>query len=133
MPPFEKGQPRPPNAGRRAGTPNKFTQLKLDFLAALDAIDKKKGRVAVITALATAEPEIFWRLIGKLIPSSVMIAGDEDGAPVQIVTKRDLPSMTNAYAALLRGERVMLAPPDPEEVEKEIAEIVAEKDETNEG
>jgi hypothetical protein len=28
MPPFAKGKPRPPNAGRRAGTPNKATQAQ---------------------------------------------------------------------------------------------------------
>ena len=73
---FQKGVPRPPNSGRRAGTPNKATQsIKSAFKEAFD----KRGGVAALMAWAQKNPTEFYRLVTKLIPTEI---SGVDGAPI---------------------------------------------------
>ena len=69
---FPKGAPRPANAGRRAGVPNKVTvELKTMILNALDAA----GGQDYLQAQANDNPTAFLTLIGKVLPSEIKGAG----------------------------------------------------------
>ena len=74
---FEKGKPRPKNAGRKKGTPNKFTTLKDAFINAFNskAMGGEKGMTAVFSANSFTKRE-FYKLISKMLPSNVTVDGD---------------------------------------------------------
>lgn len=74
---FVKGEPRPKNAGRKKGTPNKFTTLKQAFLDAFQdkKIGGKKGMVEVFSKNDMRKIE-FFKLISKMLPSNVTVDGD---------------------------------------------------------
>ena len=69
---FEKGKPRPKNAGRKKGTPNKFTTLKQAFINAYNskAMGGEKGMTEVFSANSFTKRE-FYKLISKMLPSNV--------------------------------------------------------------
>ena len=74
---FVKGEPRPKNAGRRKGTPNKFTTLKQAFLNAFNSekMGGEKGMTEVFAANSFTKRE-FYKLISKMLPSNVTVDGD---------------------------------------------------------
>lgn len=74
---FKKGDPRPPNSGRKKGTPNKFTTLKQAFLDAFQdqKIGGRKGMVEVFSKNDIRKIE-FFKLISKMLPSNVTVDGD---------------------------------------------------------
>lgn len=74
---FEKGKPRPKNAGRKKGTPNKFTTLKQAFINAFNskAMGGEKGMTEVFSANSFTKRE-FYKLISKMLPSNVAMELD---------------------------------------------------------
>ena len=74
---FVKGEPRPKNAGRKKGTPNKFTTLKQAFINAFNskAMGGEKGMTDVFSANSFTKRE-FYKLISKMLPSNVTVDGD---------------------------------------------------------
>jgi hypothetical protein len=80
-------KPRPgdgtPGPGRKKGVPNKVTgQLKEMILKALD----DAGGAAYLLEQAKGNPNAFLTLVGKVLPMT--IAGDPDGAPVQVTWQK---------------------------------------------
>ena len=76
--PFEKGVPRHPDAGRRAGTPNKATAaVKAALMRALEA-DAEDGGEAFFAGLRESDPRTFATLVSKLIPVEQKLSGDSD-------------------------------------------------------
>lgn len=74
---FEKGKPRPKNAGRKKGTPNKFTTLKQAFINAFNS--KEMGGEKGMTEAFSRNPftrREFYKLISKMLPSNVTVDGD---------------------------------------------------------
>ena len=64
---------RPPNAGRKPGTPNKFTvELKAMIEGALEEVGGQK----YLVGLARKSPEIFVHLLGKLLPKQLEHSGE---------------------------------------------------------
>lgn len=75
---FKKGQPRPANAGRKKGTPNKFTRdIKEALLHAFNAA----GGQSWFLNLARKDKRSFAALVGKLLPTQVTGAG---GGPLVV-------------------------------------------------
>lgn len=81
--PFKRGNP-----GRPKGTTNKFTDLKKEFLAVFEKIEKeskKKNQAKKIDGLfewATKNSRnqgLFYQMISKMLPSSLVGGQDEDG------------------------------------------------------
>jgi len=74
---FVKGEPRPKNAGRKKGTPNKFTSLKQAFINAFNSekMGGEKGMTEVFAANSFTKRE-FYKLISKMLPSNVTVDGD---------------------------------------------------------
>ena len=74
---FEKGKPRAKNAGRKKGTPNKFTTLKQAFINAFNSekMGGEKGMTEVFSANSFTKRE-FYKLISKMLPSNVTVDGD---------------------------------------------------------
>lgn len=69
--------------GRVPGTKNKIPlELKEAILTAMDKAGGKEGRVGYLLKLAHKRPEIFVRLIEKLMPTQVT---GKDGGPVRVV------------------------------------------------
>ena len=75
---WKKGEPRPPNAGRKKGTPNRVTGLLRDQI--LQALDKEGG-VAYLRDLARKEPSSFATLLGRVLPLQVT---GSDGGPLAV-------------------------------------------------
>ena len=77
MPKFKKGKPRAKNAGRKKGTPNKFTTLKDAFINAFNSTEMggEKGMTKVFSANSFTKRE-FYKLISKMLPSNVTVDGD---------------------------------------------------------
>jgi hypothetical protein len=74
---FVKGKPRVPTAGRRAGTPNKFTKgVKEMVLAALD----QASGIKYLVEQSQKNPVAFLGLVGKILP--LQLTG-KDGGPIQ--------------------------------------------------
>ena len=99
---FPRGKPRPPDSGRKRGTPNKVTrELREMVLAALD----KAGGETYLLAQARAEPASFLALLGKCLPKDVNLKGS-GVLKVRIVdpTRRDRqPTLTRKDSASGRG------------------------------
>jgi hypothetical protein len=75
---FEAGKPRPKNAGRRKGTPNKTTvRVKEAVLAAFDQI----GGEQYLMTVALRDPRTFCTLLGRILPTEISGPG---GDPVEI-------------------------------------------------
>jgi len=74
---FKKGEKKPPNSGRKKGTPNKFTTLKQAFINAFnsEAMGGEKGMTEVFAATNFTKRE-FYKLISKMLPSDVRIDGE---------------------------------------------------------
>lgn len=72
-----------PGPGRPKGVPNKVTgQLKEMILKALD----DAGGADYLLEQAKSNPNAFLTLVGKVLPMT--IAGDPDGAPVQVTWQK---------------------------------------------
>lgn len=72
--------------GRVKGVPNKSTALLKDaILQAATRAGGKTGLVGYLTVQATANPQSFLPLLGKVLP--MQLAGEGDG-PLQVVIKR---------------------------------------------
>ena len=69
--PFKKGEH---TAGRQPGTPNKFTNLKNDFLAAYEMI----GGKAALAEWGKTHKREFFQLVAKMLPNNVNFG---DGTP----------------------------------------------------
>jgi len=83
---FKKGKEK--TGGRKKGVPNKLTDLRKEFLATFDKIEresKKKNRTKKVDSLfewATKNPRnqgMFYQMISKMLPSSLVGGQDEDG------------------------------------------------------
>ena len=74
---FKKGHKKLPKAGRKKGTPNKFTTLKQAFLDAFNSKEMggEKGMTKVFAANSFTKRE-FYKLISKMLPSNVTVDGD---------------------------------------------------------
>lgn len=85
---FEKGKPRPEGAGRKAGTPNKYTG---NVKAMFDEVIHRKGGADGLEAWANANPDEFWKQVAKMLPKDVVVTGG-DGEPIKIVIVTGVPS-----------------------------------------
>jgi hypothetical protein len=75
-----------PGPGRPKGVPNKSTTLLKDaILQAAHNAGGEKGLVGYLTAQATASPQSFLPLLGKVLPMQVT---GEDGGPIQIILNK---------------------------------------------
>ena len=82
---FEKGQPRPANAGRKPGSRNKTTAaVKAALLRALQAGEEDGGE-KFFSSLREEDPKTFAALVGKLIPTEQQVTGGD----VPLVVLRD--------------------------------------------
>lgn len=80
------GKPNP-NAGRRAGTPNKITHdIKTMVLTALNKADPKGG-AEYLRKQAIKQPVAFMGLLGKILPTQITGAG---GGPIRIADEASL-------------------------------------------
>jgi hypothetical protein len=71
-----------PGPGRPKGVPNKNTTLLKDaILAAATKAGGKEGLVGYLVTQATANPQSFLPLLGKVLP--MQITG-EDGGPIKV-------------------------------------------------
>lgn len=85
-----KGKPGP---GRPKGQPNKTTALLKDaILQAATKAGGKDGLVGYLTMQATANPQSFLPLLGKVLPMQVT---GEDGGPIRTVTRVELVTLTS--------------------------------------
>jgi hypothetical protein len=83
--PWEKGKPRPAGAGRKKGTPNKFTRT---FKEAVMIAFQERGGVKQMKVWAGKNETEFYRICARLIPTE--ISGPEGGAlPVHITKTID--------------------------------------------
>lgn len=62
---FKKGDPRPANAGRRKGTPNKVTTDMREAMA--EAFERKGG----VEYLLTLDDELFVKMLSRMVPNEV--------------------------------------------------------------
>jgi len=74
---FQKGDKKPPNSGRKKGTPNKFTTLKQAFINAFNSKEMggEEGMTKVFATNNFTKRE-FYKLISKMLPSNVTVDGD---------------------------------------------------------
>lgn len=76
------GRIKPPNAGRKKGTPNKITtSLKEMIVTALS----EEGGVNYLRRIAREEPVAFCGLLGKIIPLQIEASKE----PLVIVTRME--------------------------------------------
>lgn len=87
---FQKGEPRPANAGRRKGTPNKSTAAIKQ--AWIDAFVHRGGVQGLIDWAAT-NPDEFYKQIAKFIPMEVTGA---EGAPLTEIVVRIVDAKADA-------------------------------------
>jgi hypothetical protein len=76
---FKKGTPKPPNAGRKKGQPNRTTTLLKDaILQAATLLGQdgkgKDGLVGYLKMLAIKERAVYARLLEKVLPMQVNVA-----------------------------------------------------------
>ncbi len=82
---FKEGEPRPLNAGRKKGTPNKFTSIKQSFLDAFkdERVGGTEGLVLWILD-NKRNRAMFYSWVTKMLPSSITGGDDEKGKPLPI-------------------------------------------------
>lgn len=86
--PFEKGQPRPANAGRRKGTLNVATLEFKDTLARILAEPKTEGKLRdLLDSDDPADRATFWRMAAKFVPAKV--EAEVRGTMIQLVDLSD--------------------------------------------
>ena len=87
-PNWTKGKPRPEKAGRKKGTPNKFTDLKQAFLDVFDQIEKKslekESEVKSFFQWAIKNDRnqgTFYQMVAKMLPTNLTgdLLPDVDG------------------------------------------------------
>jgi hypothetical protein len=67
---FEKGKPRPENAGRKEGSVNKLTKtVKERVLEVFNELQEDKE--ANLLSWAKTEPTEFYKIAAKLIPADI--------------------------------------------------------------
>lgn len=89
---FEKGKPRLPNAGRKAGTPNKVTAtVRETFLKVFGELQSDPK--ANLLVWAQGNPTEFYKLSSKLIPVDMAVQG---GLTLNVVTGVPRPADNNA-------------------------------------
>lgn len=71
---FKRGQPRPKGAGRKKGTPNKYTDLKTAYLKAFEESGGVEELVRWIEK-SSRNRGIFYQMITKLFPVSMEHSG----------------------------------------------------------
>ena len=76
----------PVSPGRPKGAPNKTTQALKDMI--LSALDKSGG-VSYLVEQAATNPNAFMSLVGKVLPMTVMGAGEDGSHLVTINVKFD--------------------------------------------
>ena len=75
---FKKGEPRPPNAGRKKGSVNKATaSIKQAFKEAFEEL----GGATALAEWARDNPTEFYRLSARLIPTELT---GLDGGPIAL-------------------------------------------------
>lgn len=75
-----------PGPGRPKGLPNKTTALLKDaILQAAEKAGGKEGMIGYLTTQATANPQSFLPLLGKVLPMQVT---GEDGGPLQVIINK---------------------------------------------
>jgi len=84
---FKKGHPKLPKAGRKKGTPNKFTTLKQAFLDAFNSkeIGGTQGLIDVFGKSDFTKRE-FFKLISKMLPSNMDI---EHSGNINLIVSND--------------------------------------------
>jgi hypothetical protein len=73
---FKPGKPRPANAGRKAGTPNRHTALLKDAILQAAAGAGGGDLVAYLQQQAKENPGPFLALLGKVLP--LQVTGERD-------------------------------------------------------
>lgn len=63
---FKAGDPRPPNAGRKLGQPNKLTMSAKE---AFDKVFQDRGGSEALLEWSKDNPTDFYKLYGKMIPT----------------------------------------------------------------
>lgn len=69
--PFEKGMPRPPGAGRKKGTPNKSTVLRIDEALLAEGIEPVSEILKILQSGSlkpVAEVRIWLKLMAFIYP-----------------------------------------------------------------
>ena len=66
--PFAKGAQRPPNSGRKKGTPNAVTRAAKVFVG--DLCDDPKVQAAVRRRILKGETAGFFRALDKVVPDA---------------------------------------------------------------
>jgi hypothetical protein len=80
---WPKGKPRPPNSGRKAGTPNKATcAAKEAFALAFEGM----GGIPAFTTWAKANETEFYKLYARLIPVD-LTASQGEGGPLRVIVE----------------------------------------------
>ena len=79
---FAKGKPRPPNAGRRRGTPNKVTQTLAD---AIDTAFHAVGGAEYLEKIALTNSKAFCALLGRRLPKDLTLQSD-GSVLIQVIT-----------------------------------------------
>lgn len=86
---FKKGQPRPANAGRRKGTPNKITT---DVKRALLQAFTQLGADKYLVRQGKVNPRAFLAILGRAIPTQ--LTGKNDG-PIEILQQKFMGGLAN--------------------------------------
>ena len=77
---FKKGEPRPANAGRKKGTPNKFTTVKQMYL---DYLEEQGGVKFLRSVGKTRQGKItIANNVARMLPKPVEVSGP-NGGPLQ--------------------------------------------------
>jgi hypothetical protein len=69
---WPKGKPRPPNAGRKAGTPNKQTKEVRD--AVMESFIRLGG-AAYLEEVGKTNVQAYCQLLGKILPHELATSG----------------------------------------------------------
>jgi hypothetical protein len=77
---FKKGEPRPAKAGRKKGTPNKFTTARAAFLQAFEELGGHEFIKRV--AKTKSGQQCVLNNMAKLLPNKTELSGP-DGGPIQ--------------------------------------------------
>lgn len=81
-PAYVKGMKRPPNSGRKPGTPNKFTgTMKQAVMAAFQELGAEKFLIKLGKSRSESARKALLPLFGKMLPLEV---SGPDGDPVKV-------------------------------------------------
>lgn len=97
---FRKGDPKPPDSGRKLGSQSKITtDVKDMVLTALSGV----GGVDYLMDRARDQPKAFLALVGRIIPTQITGANGSDLIPLQ--AEVDPHRIASAILSIIQGAR----------------------------